>query len=68
MRQTEETPARLARVEESQTACIKQQDERYKEIMSRVRRIEDRSILMLGGVILTLLGIIANIAIAVLKK
>lgn len=68
MSQPEKIPERVARVEEAQTACKDKQDERHKETMGRIRRIEDRWNLLLGGIVLTLLGVIVQIAIAVLKK
>lgn len=63
-----EISERMATVEATAEGCQTKQDERYKETMSRIRRIEDRWNLLLGAVILSLLGIIANIAIALLKK
>jgi len=68
MEQPPKLPERLATVEANAISCRVQQDERHKEIMGRIRRIEDRWNLLLGAVILSLLGIVANIAIALLKK
>jgi hypothetical protein len=59
---------RIATLEAMAEGCKDQQQERYKETMSRIRRIEDRWNVLLGVIILTLLTGIFNIVLALLKK
>lgn len=59
---------RTAKLEEGKDACQTKQDERYKEIMSRIRRIEDRYNVLLLLMVGTLLGSLANIVLSVVLK
>ena len=64
----QELPERMATIEATAEACQDKQDERYKEIMSRIRRIEDRYNVLLLLAVGTLLSVLGSIAIALIKK
>lgn len=64
----QEIPERMATMEATAEACRTKQDERHEEIMSRIRRIEDRYNVLLLLAVGTLLSVLGGIAIALLKK
>lgn len=55
---------RVASLETGSEACKKQQDERHKELMGRIKRIEDRYVWILGTIVVVLLGVVAQIIIS----
>ncbi len=58
----------MATMEATAEACQTKQDERHKETMNRMRRIEDRYNVLLLLAVGTLLSVLGGIAIALLKK
>lgn len=59
---------RVGVVEQAREDCQATQAERYKEAMKRIERIENKMIGALGIGVILILGVLANIAIAIFKK
>lgn len=61
-------PPTIEVLDRAQTDCQKTQDDRYKEVMKRIERLENKLIGALGIGVLLLLTQLASIAIALIKK
>lgn len=58
---------RVGILEKGEEDCQGKQDERYKGMMKRIERIENKLVGALGIGIVVILGLIANIVIAIVK-